>query len=648
MHGGAWWGLVRERPQARPQFTRAMLRRIWSYARPYMGMTIGMLALITLISVIELLPPLLARDLIDHALPNRDIPRLNLLAIGMIIIPLVSALVTTGQRWLNSRIGEGIIYDLRREMFIHMQNMSLRFFTSTKTGELMSRFTNDVLGAQNAITGTLVSVITNIITLISTLVIMLSIEWHLTLAALLVLPLFYLPTRKAGRLLGDLSRQAMELNSKMNGIMNETLNVSGALLVKIFGRQRYEGHRFADSAEAVRDIGIRRALVGRWFFMAIGLVSSIGSAVLFWLGGYLVISGAMTVGTIIAFISYLARLYQPLAGLASIQVDLIQSLVSFERVFEYLDLPIEIQDKPDAVSLDRVDGEVRIEHISFSYRALQGTAAQTEETDRKNGEIQSLNGQEAELTDAQHPISVSRHWALEDVSFIVKPGQLAALVGPSGAGKTTISYLLPRLYDPQSGAIRLDGYDVRDLSQATLARHIGLVTQETYLFHDTVRANLLYARADATQEELEQACRAAHIHDIIMTMPEQYDTVVGERGYRLSGGEKQRVALARVILKNPSVLMLDEATSSLDSESEAFIQEALDKLLVGRTSIVIAHRLSTILAANIILVLDQGKIVEQGNHETLMAQNGLYTRLYETQFRGMARGRAMAQQSQNS
>ncbi|MBI3944248.1 MAG: ABC transporter ATP-binding protein, partial [Chloroflexi bacterium] len=612
MHGGAWWGLVRERPQARPQFTRDMLWRIWSYARPYMGMTIGMLALITLTSVIDLLPPLLARDLIDHALPDRDIPRLNLLAIGMIAVPLVSALLNTAQRWLNSRIGEGIIYDLRRQMFNHMQNMSLRFFTSTKTGELMSRFTNDVLGAQNAITGTLVSVVTNIITLVSTLAIMLSIEWRLTLAALLVLPLFYLPTRKAGRLLGDLSRQAMELNSKMNGIMNETLNVSGALLVKIFGRQGYEGHRFGGAAEAVRDIGIRRALVGRWFFVAIGLVSSIGTAVLFWLGGYLVITGAMTVGTIVAFISYLTRLYQPLAGLASIQVDLIQSLVSFERVFEYLDFPIEIQDKPGALTLDQVAGEVGFENVSFSYRALLTDEAKTGEHDQKNGEDNSLNGHTEEPLDTAPPIAISRYWALENVSFTVKPGQLAALVGPSGAGKTTISYLLPRLYDPQSGVIRLDGYDVRELSQVTLARHIGLVTQETYLFHDTVRANLLYARSDATQEELENACRVAHIHDIIMMMPEQYDTVVGERGYRLSGGEKQRVALARVILKDPSVLMLDEATSSLDSESEAFIQEALDKLLVGRTSIVIAHRLSTILAADIILVLDQGQVVEQG------------------------------------
>ncbi|MCS7060390.1 MAG: ABC transporter ATP-binding protein/permease [Thermoflexales bacterium] len=608
-------------------------------------------------SVIELVPPLLARDLIDHALPERDIGRLSLLAIGMIVVPVLSALIGSLQRWLSAKAGEGIIYDLRCQMFDHLQRMSLRFFTRSKTGELMSRFTNDVVGAQNAVTGTLVSVTTNLLTLISTLVVMLSIEWRLTLAALLVLPALYLPARRAAKLLRDISRQSMELNSRLNGQLNETLNVSGALLVKVFGRQDHERELFKRTAGEVRDIGVRRAVVARWFFVGIGLVSAIGSAVLFWAGGYLVITGALSVGTIVAFISYLGRLYQPLVGLSNIQVELAQSLVSFERVFEYLDLPVEIQDKPGAIHLRHVRGAVTFEHVWFSYGAEE-TRGQTDKASLRptnGGMRQGLMGGPAIAAMSPHApagrlrgndaeagidLKPTREWALEDVSFEVTPGQLVALVGPSGAGKTTISYLLPRLYEPQRGRILLDGHELRNLTQATLAEHIGLVTQETYLFHDTVRANLLYARPNATEEEIIAACRAANIHETIRTLPKGYDTVVGERGYRLSGGEKQRIALARVVLKNPSVLVLDEATSSLDSESEAMIQQALDKLFIGRTSIVIAHRLSTILAADLILVFDNGRLVEQGTHRKLIDAGGLYARLYETQFRGLEKGRA--------
>ncbi|MCL5995087.1 MAG: ABC transporter ATP-binding protein/permease [Chloroflexi bacterium] len=640
MHGGAWWSMLNERPENQPQFSRKTLKRVLRYANPYWGMIAGMLAVIAVISVIELIPPPLARDLIDHAIPEKDTPRLGLLALGMVLIPLLSALIGTLQRWLSSRVGEGIIYDLRCEMYDHMQRMSLRFYTSTKTGELMSRFSNDVVGAQNAITGTMVSVITNIVTLVSTLAIMLSIEWRLTLAALLVLPLLYLPARRAAGILRDISRKAMELNSQMNTQLNETLNVSGALLVKVFGRQPREQERFATSAAGVRDIGIKRALVGRWFFVVAGLVSSIGSAVLFWIGGYLVITGALSIGTIVAFISYLTRLYQPIVGLTNIQVDLAQSMVSFERVFEYLDLPVDIQDRPDALHLSHVRGSVTFEHVWFSYRegAVSQSASGTQAGAANNAMMGATpNGQ----ADGTVPVAqLGRHWALEDVSFNVQPGQLVALVGPSGAGKTTISYLLPRLYEPQKGRVLLDERELRDLTQSTLAEHIGLVTQETYLFHDSIRNNLLYASPGATDAALESACRAAYIHDVIMTMPQGYDTIVGERGYRLSGGEKQRIALARVILKNPSVLVLDEATSSLDSQSEYYIQQALDRLFVDRTSIVIAHRLSTILAADLILVFDHGHVIEHGNHQQLLTQGGMYARLYETQFRGLAKGRA--------
>jgi len=654
MHGGPWWGMMQERPQAKPHIDRRALRRVLGYARPYAGMIALMILVILVTSVIELAPPLFARDLIDHALPDRDVGRLSLLAIGMIAVPLLSALIGTLQRWLSAKAGEGIIYDLRCQMFDHLQRMSLRFFTQSKTGELMSRFTNDVVGAQNAVTGTLVSVVTNVITLASTLVVMLSIEWRLTLAALIVLPGLYLPARRAARILRDISRQGMEANSKMNGQLNETLNVSGALLVKVFGRQTREREQFKRHAAEVRDIGVRRAIVGRWFFVAIGLVSSIGSAVLFWAGGYLVITGALSVGTIVAFISYLARLYQPLVGLSNIQVELAQSLVSFERVFEYLDLPVEIQDRPNAIHLERVRGAVAFEHVSFSYLAGDGPAGAGEDNTARHTAASEVGFGSAPViatrrgNGAEAPISIrpSRRWALDDVSFEVEPGQLVALVGPSGAGKTTISYLLPRLYEPQQGRILLDGHDLRDLTQATLAEHIGLVTQETYLFHDTVRANLLYAKADASEAELIEACRAANIHETIAALPQGYDTLVGERGYRLSGGEKQRIALARIILKNPSVLVLDEATSSLDSESERLVQQALDKLFVGRTSIVIAHRLSTILAADLILVIDNGNVAEQGNHRQLMSAGGLYARLYETQFRGLEKGRRPAKEEQ--
>lgn len=649
MHGGGggWWSMMHERPAGRPQNMRDTLRRIWRYGRPYTLRIALMLGVIIVISIIDLLPPLLARDLIDHAIPDKDVARLSLLALGMIIIPVLDALIGTLQRWFSSQIGEGIIYDLRCAMYDHMQRMSLRFFTQTKTGEMMSRFSTDVIGAQGAITSTLVSVVTNVVTLVSTLAIMLSIEWRLTLAALVVLPLLYLPARRAATILRDISRKALELNSQMNGQLNETLNVSGALLVKVFGRQPREQERFAHSAAGVRDIGIRRALVGRWFFVVAGLVSSVGSAVLFWAGGYLVIVGALSVGTIVAFISYLTRLYQPIVGLTNIQVDLVQSLVSFERVFEYLDLPVDIEDQPGAQHIEKLRGSVAFENVSFSYRDAAPADQKTnpepapevdssrEDTSLSPHTLVSGNGTDAEATGAA---GLGRHWALENVSFHVQPGQLVALVGPSGAGKTTISYLLPRLYEPQRGRVLLDGHDLRTLTLHTLSQHIGLVTQETYLFHDTIRNNLLYARPNATHSELEAACHAAFIHDVIMTMPQGYDTVVGERGYRLSGGEKQRVALARVILKNPSVLVLDEATSSLDSQSEYYIQEALDDLFVGRTSIVIAHRLSTILAADLILVFDQGQLAEQGTHQQLLAQNGLYARLYETQFRSLAKG----------
>jgi ATP-binding cassette subfamily B protein len=605
-----------------PTVDRALLRRVLGYARPYWLQLLLMLVFIVASSLVGLIPPLLYRDLIDNVLPNRNFSRLNLLALGLISIPIVNGLLGVGERYLNARVGEGIIFDLRQAMYEHMQRMSLRFFTHTKAGEILSRFNNDVVGAQSAVVGTLPNLVTNGITLVSTLAVMISIEWRLALLSIAVLPLFLLPARRVGRILRTVRRRAMEYNAEMSSIISETLGINGALLVKTFGRQRQEIERFRQTSRQVRDLGVRRALVGRWFFMGLGIAAAVGTALIYWVGGRLVLEGAITVGTIVAFAAYLTRLYGPISALSNVQVEFATSMVSFERVFDYLDRSVEIQDRPGAIELQKVHGRVRFEDVSFSY--LPAGAP---------GESPALPASPSSAgSGAVLGTVTSRRRALRHVSFEIKPGQLAALVGPSGAGKTTITYLLPRLYEPTEGRISLDGHDLRDVTIESLARQMGMVTQETYLFHDTVRANLLYARPHASQDELEAACRAANIHEVIAGLPEGYDTVVGERGYRLSGGEKQRLAIARVVLKDPCLLILDEATSHLDSQSEALIQAALKPLMESRTSLVIAHRLSTILAADQILVLDEGQLVETGTHEELLDRGGLYAHLYETQF----------------
>jgi ATP-binding cassette subfamily B protein len=618
-----------------PQVTRALLRRVLGYARPYRLPILGMLLAILATTGLGLLTPLIFRDLIDGALqPPGDAARLNLLALGLVAVPLISSAIAVGQRKLNASVGEGVIYDLRLALYDHLQRMSLRFFTHTKTGELVSRLNNDVVGAQNAISNTLVSIVTNFITVVATAAVMLALEWRLTLLGVLVLPFFIWAARRMGGRLRAVVRQQMDSNAQMNAMVGETLNISGALLVKLFGRAPMEVERFQARAAEVREAGIQRAVLGTQFFIIIGLVSVMGTALVYWVGGHLVLSGEFTVGTIVAFGTYLTQLYGPLQALTNAPVDFATSMVSFERVFEIIDLPREIADKPDALRLEQVRGELEFRNVSFAYE-LREDSLLREVT--RHGSLDSvkaaLSGDKTNGYSGPTGHHQARETALQGVSFRLQPGQLAALVGPSGAGKTTLTYLIPRLYDPSEGAVLLDGHDLRDLALDSLAQHIGMVTQETYLFHDTIRTNLLYARLDATQAELEAACRAANIHDFIMGLPQGYDTVVGERGYRLSGGEKQRLAIARVILKNPRLLVLDEATSSLDSQSEALIQEALARVQQGRTSIVIAHRLSTILSADLILVMDRGQIVERGRHDDLLALGGLYAALYETQFR---------------
>jgi ATP-binding cassette subfamily B protein len=629
-HGGGWYSYLQyDEDQDQPAIDRRLLRRVWGYGRPYRGDLIGVLFTVLVISGLSVVPPILTRSIVDQALPGRDLGMLTWLGLGMLAVPLVNSGIGILQRWWSARAGEGIIYDLRRELYEHLQRMSLRFFTATKTGELISRLNNDVVGAQQAITGTFVSIASNVVSVVVILVVMVRADLLLTVLAVSALPLFVFPARRVAKVLRRVTEQQMEHNATMSAILQETFNVSGALLVKLFNRAPLESAKFGHEAGAVRDLGVRRAMIGRWFFAGLGLVSAVGTAIVWWLGGYFAIQQDLSVGTLVMFAALLGQLYGPLSAISNSRVEFATSLVSFERVFEVMDLEIDLPEREDARDLEAVLGRVEFDEVWFTYRSDAPEGLEGVKRFRAWG-----GGQRDTVgTVAQ---ASSREWALADVSFRAEPGELVALVGPSGAGKTTISYLVPRLYDVTRGAVLIDGVDVRDVTLRSLAEAIGVVTQETYLFHDTIEANLRYAKPEAAHDEIERAARAANIHDFIASLPDGYSTVVGERGYRLSGGEKQRIAIARVILKDPRILILDEATSHLDTRSEALIQEALERLMAERTSLVIAHRLSTVKAANRILVIDDGRLVEVGTHGELLEAGGLYRTLYETQFRAEA------------
>ncbi len=616
------------------KFDVDVVRRVLRFAKPYRWLLLGYLGVIVAVALVQLVPPLLFREIIDEAIPRGrdqgDNSLLHVLAGLAVLAAAGSAALAIVDRWLSARIGEGVIYDLRVEVFDHVQRMPISFFTRTQTGALTNRLNSDVIGAQRALTTTIGGVVSNLIVLVTTLVAMALLEWRLTLLSLVVLPLFIVPAKRVGRRLQAVTRRQMDLNASMNTTMTERFNVSGALLVKLFGRLDDEQRSFARRADGVRRTGIRAALYGRTFFIALGLVGAIGTAAVYWVGGMRVVSGALTVGTLVALAAYVTRLYGPLTSLSNAHVDLLTAMVSFERVFEVLDAPLPLVDRPGAAALPPARGRIEIDDVRFTYP--DDVVVPTLELDPAVGLVRtSGNGNGATRRDGP-PAGERRpgREVLHGVSATIEPGQLVALVGPSGSGKTTLSMLVPRLYDVTAGAIRIDGHDVRDVTQDSLHAAIGAVTQDPHLFHDTVGANLRYARPGATGAEIVAAARAAQIHDVIAALPDGYDTVVGERGYRLSGGEKQRVAIARMLLKDPAIVILDEATSQLDSENEAAIQRALAQALVGRTSIVIAHRLSTITTADQILVMDDGRIVERGAHADLLAAGALYADLYRT------------------
>ncbi len=642
MHGGGFMGGKRDKPSGRVPNRRLVRQTAGLFKAHRAGVaTIAFLVVIT--AGAGVVNPVLIKVVFDTALfPTRgkaalpvNVPWLETLVGIMVGITIVTGAIGVLQTYVTNRVGQRVMEELRNRLYEHLQGMSLRFFTGTRTGEIQSRLTNDVGGIQSVVTDTATSLLSNIVTLLSTLVAMVYLSWQLTVLSLAITPLFVFYTYRAGRVRRQITMQAQDSKAEISAITEETLSVSGMLLAKVFGRGPEEVARFRKENHRLANLAIRQEMIGRALFAVIGAFFSSAPALVYLIAGFVLAGGhgaSITAGTIVAFTTLQSRLFFPIGSMLSVSIEIQASLALFERIFDYLKMPHDIVDGPDArvVAAADIHGDVRLKQVYFRYdRGSFGPLSAPPEplaTTEPNGHAPGDND--------PVPNELRRDWALEDVSFEVKPGQLAAIVGPSGAGKTTISYLIPRLYDVSKGAVLLDGMDVRDYTIASLAGAISMVTQETYLFHASVRRNLMYAKPDATQEELEAAARAAFIHDRIVALDQGYDTLVGERGYRMSGGEKQRLAIARVVLKAPRVLILDEATSALDTTSERLVQAALEPLLTGRTTIAIAHRLSTILAADVIFVIDRGRLLEQGTHAELLRRGGAYAKVYEQQFQG--------------
>jgi ATP-binding cassette subfamily B protein len=634
MGGGMTAYLEEQKKRGRKTDARTLSRVARAFS-PYKIQIVLVILVIILTTVLGLVNPFMIQFIFDDAIGKRNAPLLIILVSIMLVMPVITGIIGVGQTYLNNVIGQKVMRDFRNRLYDHLQNMSLRFFTSTRTGDIQSRLSNDVGGVQGVVTNTATSVLSNVSTALSTIIAMLFISPLLTLVSLGLLPLFLWITYKVGNVRRSTSKETQESLSSLTAMMQETLSVSGILLTKTFGRQQYAQERFEKENQKLTELEVRQQMIGRWFFMFIGIFFSITPAIVYLVAGLQIINNPLhagiSLGGIVAFTTLQSRLFFPIGQLLNVQVDIQGALALFDRIFEYLDMPIEIKDAPNALHLnsDEVRGEVAFKNVSFTYKRDEPAGLSGLE-DNGYG-----NGKQKRPISPE-PVAISEEMVsrttLNNISFEIKPGQLAALVGPSGAGKTTITYLVPRLYDVDSGAVEIDGHNVKDIALASLGEIIGVVTQETYLFHASVRENLLYARPDATEEEMIAAAKAAAIHDRVMELDDGYDTTVGERGYKLSGGEKQRIAIARVILKNPRILILDEATSALDTHSERLIQGALEPLMQNRTTLAIAHRLSTILAADLILVVDRGEIVERGTHEELMELNGLYSRLYNEQF----------------
>ena len=588
------------------------VKRIASYAKPYKTYITIFLITVVIEALLIVTSPLLLRELIDKGVIPKDGALVTKLALAVAFIAIFDALISIFGRWFSARIGEGLIYDLRSEVFEHVQRQSVAFFTRTQTGALISRINSDVIGAQQAFTATLSGVLSNSVSLVLVIGTMLVLSWQITVVSLLLLPLFLVPTKWVGKKLQSLTRQSFNVNAEMSSTMTERFNVSGAMLVSLYGRQSDEKSYFRSRARRVADIGIEIALLNRIFFIALTSIAAIATAIAYGIGGHLAINGTVTVGTLLAITALLARLYGPLTALSNVRIDVMTALVSFERIFEVLDLAPMVQDRPSAKELVGKDFAIDFKSVSFAYPKAEEISLSSLESVAK-------------------PETVESGVVLNGLTFTAKPGTMTALVGPSGAGKTTISALVPRLYDVTDGSIEVGGIDIRDLTMKSLRENIGVVMQDAHLFHDTIGENLRYAKPDATEAEMQAACEAAQIWSLVSSLPNGFDTMVGERGHRLSGGEKQRLAIARLLLKSPQVVILDEATAHLDSENEALVHEALSAALKGRTSLVIAHRLSTVRDADQILVLEKGVIVERGTHDELVSKNGLYAELYNRQ-----------------